>query len=76
MPNRIRAVRIEHSIENSQGDNRFGPPAGLALRSQARTDDSLISTPIAVSTRERVPMRPAGEACAFMEPPLRANGTP
>src|ERR1035437_4683941 len=41
---RVRASRVQHAVENSHADSRFGLLAGEASRSQARTDDGFVST--------------------------------
>jgi hypothetical protein len=41
--NRVWAARVEHSIEDGHADSRLGLLAREASRSQARTDDGLVS---------------------------------
>ena len=40
---RVRAARVKHSSEDGHADSRLGLLAREASRSQARTDDGLVS---------------------------------
>jgi len=42
-PDGVRASRVQHTVEDGHADRRFGLLTGEASRSQARTDDGLVS---------------------------------